>query len=49
MMVIANRCGHPQTTFKRVYGELVGRRPVEYVNALQLEAIITVTEEPNHV
>ena len=48
-MVIANRCGHPQTIFRRFHGEMVGRRPVEYVNALQLEAIITVTEEPKHV
>jgi len=48
-MIIANRCGHPQTIFRRFHGEVVGRRPVEYVNTLKLEAIITVNKEPKHV
>ena len=48
-MIIEGRCGHPQTKFKRVYGELVGRRPLTEVKKLRDAAILGVTVEVKNV
>ena len=48
-MIIAGRCGHPQTKFKKVYGELVGRRPVTEIKKLRDAAILGITVEVKNV
>ena len=44
-MILQQRCAHPNTTFRIFNGELVGRRPQEFVKKLRMEAMLGIKPE----